>query len=316
MRGVKARLGGAVAAVERLYFDPVSIHPLVLCRIFLGTILFSCYALYAPHIEAIWGPHGVTREYLEQLSRVFGISVGPLALAQDHVWALYALLLIAAAAFAVGFMTRLSGLVMLLCHVVFAESRFHTWGWSPTIMPFIVYVVCSRAGARLSVDAWRRRRRDPDSPEVETAPGWPLRLIQLHVLAIYGAAAWHRIDDPGWLRGDVLFEVLTSDVWSRVSFDLHGLINVLRVATWASWSVELLAPFALAWRRTRTTWVVLLTVLHVGLELGSELGWWQPLMVSLLVVFWPRGLASRLVQRIERALPGGRSRVNEKKESD
>jgi hypothetical protein len=316
MTGAKTRPGGAAAAIERLYFAPVSVHPIVLCRIFLGTILFSCYALYAPYIEAIWGPRGVTREYLEQLSSVFGVSVAPLTWAQDHVWAIYALLLVSAAAFAAGFMTRLSGLVMLVCHIFFAESRFHTWGWSPTIMPFIVYVVCGRAGARLSVDAWLRRRREPGRPDPETAPAWPLRLIQLHVLAIYAAAAWHRIDDPGWLRGDVLFEVLTSDVWSRLSIDLHALAGVLRLATWASWSVELLAPFALIWRRTRTTWVVLLTGLHVGLELGAELGWWQPLMVSLLVVFWPRGLARRVVERVERALPGGRCRLNGQEETD
>jgi hypothetical protein len=308
MMQVNESLRSLSARLHRFYFGPVSIYPFVLCRILLGSIFFLAYTLFFPAVTAIWGPRGVTHFYLEQLARNYAVPVAPLAWTETHVWFVYALLLITAVTFAAGFMTRISGIVVVLCHIVFAESRFHTWGWSPTIIPFAVYLVLGNAGARFSVDAWLRRRRAPTAGETETITAWPLRLFQTHVLAIYMAASWHRIDDPGWLRGDVLFEVMTSEVWTRVTIDLLPYRAVLQLATWASLIVELLAPLALCWRRTRTGFVLLLAVLHIGLELFGRLGWWQPLMLTLLVVFWPDGAAERLIRRLERALSGSRTR--------
>ena len=62
-------------------------------------------------------------------------------------------------------------------------------------------------GRELSVDAWRRRRRDLP-PLALTAPAWPLLLLRFEASVVYGASGLSKLVDPDWFGGTV--------TWHRV----------------------------------------------------------------------------------------------------
>ncbi len=69
----------------------------------------------------------------------------------------------------------------------------------------------------------------------------------------------------------------------------------------------MLAPFLLWIPRTRLVVTLSLMTMHLGLELGASVGWWQPMMLMMLVVFLPPSWSERVlrVRRSAGAPSGG-----------
>lgn len=260
---------------------PVPVHPVALGRILLGATLAFQYAVLLPDAEVMFGPDGLLRYTMHPTGEV------------PFHHARYALILWAAllgsVGLCLGLLTRLSAVVLLLAHMqLIADGTWWSWGWSRTAPVFVIYLALANAGARVSLDARIRRWRRPEQPPVETLSGWAVRLMMLHVCCIYLAAAWHRIDDNAWMRGEMVYEALTVSLFTRFpDLDFLRIKTLLWVACWYTLVVELAAPLLLAWRRTRTVFALLLLSVHVGLELGASVGMWQFMMCSALMLFLP-----------------------------
>lgn len=282
--------GRALRALDAWFFTPVAAHSLAVTRVVLGLTMLSCYLLYASSLEWVYGADGLAR-YLMDIDP-------PYTVTQRHLWPLWGLLIVSAASFAVGLFTRPAGLCLALCHHLFVRfDAVRTWGWAETVPLLIVYVALSGAGRCMSVDAWRSARQGrPLTPE---APAWALRLLQFHVAMVYVSAAWHRIDDDAWLRGEMVYEAVANSWYTRLPYlDLQPWKPLLRLATWATELAELSAPLALWVPRLRHTWVAALMLLHAGLHLGASVGCWQPMMLAGLMSFvdpaWTRAALGRL----------------------
>jgi hypothetical protein len=273
-------------AARRWFFDPADVHPLALSRIGLGAILFTAYVLNLPYLEALFGAEG--------LGAYLGLDA---RLALSHPWALYGLTLACAAAFTAGLATPVSGLLLALCHADFMNgSRMWTWGWGPIILSFLVYTALGGSGRAYSVDAWLRRRWRGQAPAARV-PGWAIRLIQVHIAAIYVAAAWHRIDNGPWWRGEMVFAALADSTFSRFPYlDLQPLKGVMEVACKAGWALELAAPLALWPRWTRIPCALGLIALHATLEATATVGWWQFMMMLMLFHFLPPTWSRRALE--------------------
>lgn len=125
------------------------------------------------------------------------------------------------------------------------------------------------------------------------ARGWPVRLLQINVSAVYIAAAWHRVDDPSWLQGDIIWEALKNPFFTRwPHVDLQSIKPVLTVLSYVSWALEGLAVFLLWVPRLGPWWAVGCICMHLGLEASAAVGWWQYAMSTALLTFvWPGALA-------------------------
>jgi hypothetical protein len=163
------------------------------------------------------------------------------------------------------------------------------------LAPFALYVILSRAGDYASLDAWRRQRRSRGRAPSGVAPAWPMRLLQIHVAAMYFHAGFARIDDPGWLRGDVLFEALARTLFSRFDLDLFPLQPALVLLSYAVFLLEPAAALLLWIPRLRTLCALALMAMHVVLEVLTNVGWWNYIMLAGLLAFLPPPWLDRLL---------------------
>jgi hypothetical protein len=296
-----------VERIERWFLDPVPIVALVLARIVYGAVLVCAYLAILPDVGALYGPRGLPGPApIQSFDPTVFIPARDVvnaafpSLPPSVFWMLFALLIASAAAFSVGYKTRVAGTVALVLHVVLARCRnpLAQWGWAAFIQPLMLYVIAAPTGRYLSVDAYLRRSDGaaPEPvPERWMGPAWPLRLLQVHTCLMYTSSAWPRIDDVGWLKGHAVYVAVTNVLFSRAAIDWHPFQVPLAAINYATLVLECVAPITL-WVSGIGPWFAYaLITLHVGLEVLTQVGWWNFVMIASLLSFIPpRQLATAL----------------------
>ena len=118
---------------------------------------------------------------------------------------------------------------------------------------------------------------------------------------MYAVAGWARVENLGWLRGHAVFNAMANSMFSRWLIDWQPFKPVLSAMTWITYGLEPLAPIALWIPRLRVVWVYLLLAVHVGLEVLTNVGWWNLVMIASLTCFLP----TAHLEAVFRRLPGG-----------
>jgi len=297
--------------ITQWFLGLVPVHPMVVNRFVLGGVLFLSAATRVPEFGVLYGStsgawSGAYRElvasFLAQGLAVPALGITSLLAGvepdprQAVLVVLYGLLLVSSLAFTFGLFTRTAGVIAIALHLLFVTIHpLAHYGWAWMIAPYTLYVVFSRAGEFVSVDAWRKRRRDGASLPSDSVPAWPMRLLQVHVAAEYFHVGFARIDDPLWLRGEALFEALTRALFSRFTLDLDVFMPALMLLSWAVFLLEPLAAVALWIPRVRTLCALALIAMHAILEILTNVGWWSFIMIGGLLTFLPPPWVARLL---------------------
>jgi uncharacterized membrane protein YphA (DoxX/SURF4 family) len=214
----------------------------------------------------------------------------PLALPGLPVWAAWvvgALLAISGLATAAGAFTRWSSGVFaaLLAYVALAD-RLEAFTVSK-LAPMVAIVLClTPSGARASVDAWRRRRRDPAAVLPDQVSGGCVMFFQVLLPVFYFSSGWCKAHGDWKSDHFVLWTHLHDSYQTPVSW---FLANHLPTQMWsllqrAVLVFEFAAPiwFGLPW--TRSVALVFGAGMHlmIGLMFGPVI-WFSLLMMTLLV---------------------------------
>jgi hypothetical protein len=138
-----------------------------------------------------------------------------------------------------------------------------------------------------AADAWSIGRRRRGGPSVQAGPGhgWPIRLMGAVTAVTYLVAgiAKLRVGGLDWLSGealanhvavDNLTKVLLGGAHSPVGGWLAARAWIFTPLAWASFLVELSAPVAVAFRRSRVWWVATAWLFHLG-------------VLALMAIFFP-----------------------------
>jgi hypothetical protein len=287
---------------------------MVLNRFILGGVLFLHAAFRVPEFGLLYGSSSAawSEPYRDFVRSMLAPQI-PLPLLpvvsllgelepeprQLLLLGLYAGLLATSLAFALGLRSRWAGGLALALHLLFhAIHPLADWSWVRLVAPFTIYCVLSRAGDYASLDARRRRRRGrgpPPPPPDGWVPAWPMRLLQIHVAAMYFHTGFARIDDPGWLQGDVLYEALAQTLFSRFDLDLYPWRPALALLSRAVFVLEPAAAVLLWVPRARTLCALALLGMHGVLELLTNVGWWNYIMLGGLLAFLPPAWLARLL---------------------
>lgn len=290
------RVARAARALDRFFFGPAPLHGLVAARILLATGLLVIYARRLPYAQEMFGPEGLGGSGFHQrfpgappinphISEAFTWIL--LLPSETLVWTLYGALLAACVAFALGARTRLSGAMLLALHLLFyARNPFvYEGSWAEFIHMPLLYTVVAPTGRHWSVDAWRARRSGaPAASWLATAV--PLRLFQIQITTMYVAAAWSRLDLESWLLGEVVFNAAAGATHGRYpGIDWTPWKPLLALGTWGALALEVAAPIALWIPRLRQLCALGLIGLHLGIELLTNVGGWNFVMISGALCF-------------------------------
>jgi hypothetical protein len=223
------------------------------------------------------------------------------ALPNGVAWVVAVLTAVAGLAVAAGAFTRVSSPVFAVLLVGLAlADRLAAFTVSKLGAVLMVALALTPAGARASVDAWRRRRRDPGAVLPTVVGGGNVRFFQLTLAAMYASTGIGKAFGDWLKRNDAIYTNVHDSYQTAVSFLMASRIPAWGWTgfQWLVLTLELGAPVWFAIPFTRLPAVVLLLGMHavIGLGFGPVI-WFALLMASLLVAcFTPRRWLERALR--------------------
>lgn len=213
----------------------------------------------------------------------------PVSLPALPVWAAWsvgAALVITGLATSLGVVTRWSSAAFaaLLAYVALAD-RLAAFTVSK-LAPVIVLALClSPSGARYSLDAWWRRRRDPAAARPELVSGGCVRFFQVLLPVFYVSSGFHKASGDWLSERYVLWTHLHDSYQTTVSWLLanHLPAWMWMVIQGAVLAFECGAPLWFALRVTRPAALAFGVAMHLGIGLMfGPVIWFSLLMIILL----------------------------------
>jgi hypothetical protein len=185
-------------------------------------------------------------------------------------WALVSVWVAAAVALLVGYRPFVSGLVCWGCAVSFGS--INPWvcnGGDQLRNTLLLGVAVSRGGAVWGVQSVRRGGWT--GPVL--VPGWPLKVLLVHLVCLYFFSGVYKLLSPAWRTGYMMYFVNHDLTWSLLP-NLTGRLPVVfdRLMTWVTLVWELGFPVLIALRRTRAATLWLGAVFHLVTLFTLEVG--------------------------------------------
>jgi hypothetical protein len=290
-----------VKAVRRFLFEPASVAPMAILRMIWGSLI----AVWALTLLADVDPF-LTDGALRYERRMPPGQWNPLEWTgwTGAPMATCLLLVAAGVATAVGWRTRLSSVVAVLCVLALQRSNPSVFNSGDLLLRQIgIAVALSPAGLVWSLDA-RRRSRGWSAPVPLRAP-WAMRLLQVQLCLGYALSAWAKARGSTWHEGTALALSLRIEDLQRFAppellFEQAVTLNVL---TWATLAFE--AVFGiLVWNRVLRPWVLAVGVaFHLGIDLLLDVGFFSYAIIAVYVTWLPASRLEQLVRDAARAAP-------------
>ena len=213
--------------------------------------------------------------------------------------------LVASALTIVGFWTRSSLAVVCLTRLILYQRNPLFWHQVDILLRYYgpMLLLTPASGEMYSVDAWLRRRANPEAPVRHFSP-WPQRLIQVKLALIYLEAFLGKMAGKAWWDGSAVYYATHFTEGSRVS--LPGFLDALWVyqaLTYFTLAIEF-CLFSLIWF-PRWRYRVLLggVLFHLGIHLFIALDLLEFGVLAAYLCFVYPGDMERWVNRL---LPDGR----------
>jgi hypothetical protein len=219
-------------------------------------------------------------------------------------WALLAGWVAAAVALLVGYRPLVSGLVCWACAVSFWNiNPWVTNGGDQLRNTLLLGVAVSRSGAVWGVQSVRRSRAAQPAHRLRTlpreavyVPGWPVKVLLVHLVCLYFFSGMYKLLSPAWRSGEVMYFVNHDLSWALVP-DLSRALPVAlhRLSAWVTLAWELGFPLLIAFRVTRAPALCLGVLFHVVTFLTLEIGAFALYSLAWYTLFvpWERWSGSR-----------------------
>jgi hypothetical protein len=202
--------------------------------------------------------------------------------------------LLAAAAFLVGYRSRLATALLWLFMLSLSNRNPHIADGGDTVIRMLLFwTLFLDVGAALSLDVRLGRR-----PRQASVPAAPLRLVQLQVAVIY-LFTFLAKTGPSWRDGSAVLRAVASAEWGRgLAPLLAAHPGLCRALTWATLALEGSFAFLVLspWRPSVTRAVALGagTALHLGILLTMRVGVFSEVMPVSYLALVPAAWVERL----------------------
>jgi hypothetical protein len=209
----------------------------------------------------------------------------------DSPWELQVWIWISLLAAFFGIIGLFSRTMVALCFfsmILFNErGPFITFGADLVLHCIGFWLLFLRTGDSWSVDAWRRRRRQPVIQEIE---GWPIKAVQIQVALVYFVTGFLKLGTIPWRDGSAVYYSLNvgnvikeaPPAWLTQHRSLLGLGN------YATITIEILSPLLLLYRPARLWAVGALVLLHTVIDCLMSIRFFSLVMYVGLLAFIDR----------------------------
>ncbi len=239
---------------------------------------------------------------------------------------LFAVYLLALVMMTAGLLTRLSTFIAVLMAATFNNylSEYINGG-DFLLRNGLWLLLLSPAGATWSVDAWLWPGKQPGP--VMIAP-WSVRLMQIQVCFMYLFVGLTKLDDlhfdnptwlasldvvnglttysksthyasgawwprGDWLDGNALYWVMNDVAITRWSYAQAPVPYALcQLLTWGTLAFEIFFIVLVLWKWTRIPLLIAGVMLHLGILVTMEIGWFSQVTLCWYVVFLSGGTVS------------------------
>jgi len=280
------------SAVERwraFWFTPESASPLGLVRIAFGVVMV-----------------GWTLSLLPDLSDLVGEgSVVPTSPTVGYEWSLFdfddgsgmrlglwAVLLVASVALAVGWHSRVATVLVFVGLVSFQRANPYAFNAGDALLRLeAALLVLAPTGAAFSLD---RRRTAGSFWSAQVRVPWVLRLLQIQLSVIYLFSAFDKLGGVTWREGTAISYALRMTDIGNFSWPAaitgNGLLS--NVLSWGVLALEV-AIGVLVWNRRARPWVLGAgVVFHAILMFVFGIAFFSFAMIVLYLAFVPPDVAS------------------------
>ena len=268
------------SAWDRFWFEPADPVLLGIIRVLCGWMLFYNLAVWTLDLEAFFGDQGlqplqaIRSLYASRRVFCFWLWTG-----DTYLWPIHFACLTISALFCLGIATRITSVLCFLITISYSQRvPVANFGFDQILGLLCLYLCIGPSGAALSVDAMIRRWRLRRNGKSETVRRFSsarvsMRLIQLHLCAIYLWAGLGKLKGPTWWTGEAMWRVLANQEYQTMDL------------TWMAWVPSLpffLAHITIVWEvffialiwnpRLRPFLLAIGLAMHVGI--GAFLGMW------------------------------------------
>jgi uncharacterized membrane protein YphA (DoxX/SURF4 family) len=276
----------------RSWTEPVPAERLAALRIGLAAVLLvDLLWNYRPHLHDFFGRGSLgSPELFAWYGRAPRWNWSLLRGVEDpHIFDVALTIWIGATTFLLlGAFPRLSAVVVWALSVSFANLNSWIDNAGDQIRSItLFYLMLAPSGATWSLDSWWRRWRRRRSGPVFIHP-WPLRLLLLQMMVMYGCNGLYKLFGESWQEGHSLYYVLNDITLARFSYvQLPVPVWLTRLLTWAVLIWELSFPLLICLRWTRTPALLFGAAFHLGIFASMELGGFAPYALCLYLPFIP-----------------------------
>jgi hypothetical protein len=322
---LKDLAGWARTAWCRFFFAPADPTPLGLLRIVVGVLLFWDVAILGLDLD----------EYLGSVGWI-GPEAAQAYLARNSPWAwsfwfwvpdrwlpiAWAGCLVIVALFTLGVWSRVTAvLAWAIAISIVRRVPAALFGFDQMVSTWLFYLaVLGASGQAVSLDrfvsrcrAMRRKRKElgrrggdllrgeSGVPPASVSANLTLRMIQLHLVLIYGSAGLSKLMGPEWWNGTAMEMIVLTPEFRRFDYTwLFRYPTLLTLATHFGLLLEIVYPVLIWSRKLRPLLIASVVALHVGIDLILGLTEFGLAMIAANIAFisgpWLRSLVTGLQQ--------------------
>jgi hypothetical protein len=284
----------AWARCERFLFEPLSILPFVMLRIVsAGLTLIWAVLLYAD-LDPL-----LTHLRVESSQEILWWQLLP-SLPLLGVRMLCIGLCVASLMLLFGAWSRVASWVTFFLTLALQRYNPAAFNGGDFILRGVLQlgVALGPSGAYFSVDAARKRSHWATIPQIEA---WPIRFVQLHISMGYLLTFYLKTRGHTWFDGTALWYALNLDHLAR--FDVPDILikpPVGTILTLSAVGAEAFIGLGVWWRRIRPLALLFGVILHVGIALTLQIGFFSLVMIASYLAFIPGSTVEAFLSRFKR----------------
>jgi hypothetical protein len=265
-------LGDVWDAWNRFWFAPTAPATLSAIRVFAGAMLFYTHLVWTRDLYAFFGPNGwlslefyaYERGYQDEgMVPSFMWSLFQHVQSPALLWTIHVVALVVFFMLMIGLFSRTAAVLAAFLAIMYATrvTPGAYFGLDKVNCMLAMYLMVGPCGARYSVDRlWRMRRGATGDVPKSTWANVAIRLIQLHMCALYLFAGLGKLEGQTWWTGEAIWLSVASLEYQSLDVTWLGhypwIMNLLAHTTVF---FELFYPF-LIWPRFTRPWMLAMAV--------------------------------------------------------